>query len=51
MCALISQLPDCLHLGNKCDLEQDRQVQFQEACNLAEERGILAALETSAKVI
>ncbi|XP_072233900.1 ras-related protein Rab-19-like [Leuresthes tenuis] len=36
-------------IGNKCDLEQDRQVQFQEACNLAEERGILAALETSAK--
>uniref|UniRef100_A0A3Q0SE42 Ras-related protein Rab-19 n=1 Tax=Amphilophus citrinellus TaxID=61819 RepID=A0A3Q0SE42_AMPCI len=36
-------------IGNKCDLEQERQVQFQEACSLAKERGILAALETSAK--
>ncbi|CAG5927632.1 ras-related protein Rab-19-like [Menidia menidia] len=36
-------------IGNKCDLEQERQVQFQEACDLAEQRGILAALETSAK--
>lgn len=38
-------------LGNKCDLEEERQVQFQDACNLAKEMGILAALETSAKVI
>uniref|UniRef100_A0A3Q4GTW8 RAB19, member RAS onco family n=1 Tax=Neolamprologus brichardi TaxID=32507 RepID=A0A3Q4GTW8_NEOBR len=38
-----------LHLGNKCDLEQEREVQFQEACNLAKQKGILAALETSAK--
>lgn len=37
-------------LGNKCDLEQERQVPFQKACDLANERGILAALETSAKV-
>ncbi|XP_022058597.1 ras-related protein Rab-19-like [Acanthochromis polyacanthus] len=36
-------------IGNKCDLEDERQVQFEEACNLAKERGILAALETSAK--
>lgn len=36
-------------IGNKCDLDQDRQVQFEEACNLANEMGILAALETSAK--
>ncbi|XP_040885728.1 ras-related protein Rab-19-like [Toxotes jaculatrix] len=36
-------------IGNKCDLEQERQVQFVEACNLAKEKGILAALETSAK--
>ncbi|XP_070847863.1 ras-related protein Rab-19-like [Chaetodon trifascialis] len=36
-------------IGNKCDLEQERQVQFEEACNLANEMGILAALETSAK--
>ncbi|XP_028249377.1 ras-related protein Rab-19-like [Parambassis ranga] len=36
-------------IGNKCDLEQERQVQFVEACDLAKERGILAALETSAK--
>ncbi|XP_069012895.1 ras-related protein Rab-19-like [Embiotoca jacksoni] len=36
-------------IGNKCDLEEERQVQFEEACTLAKERGILAALETSAK--
>ncbi|XP_004560982.1 ras-related protein Rab-19-like [Maylandia zebra] len=36
-------------IGNKCDLEQEREVQFQEACNLAKQKGILAALETSAK--
>ncbi len=49
-CVHISPLPDCLHVGNKCDLEPERQVQFEEACHLAKERGILAALETSAKV-
>uniref|UniRef100_A0A7N9ALH3 Ras-related protein Rab-19 n=1 Tax=Mastacembelus armatus TaxID=205130 RepID=A0A7N9ALH3_9TELE len=38
-------------IGNKCDLEQDRQVQFEQACDLAKEKGILAALETSAKVM
>ncbi|KAM8739901.1 ras-related protein Rab-19-like isoform 1-T1 [Acanthopagrus schlegelii] len=37
-------------IGNKSDLEQERQVQFEEACNLSKDRGILAALETSAKV-
>ncbi|KAM9846176.1 ras-related protein Rab-19-like [Aulostomus maculatus] len=36
-------------IGNKCDLEDDREVQFEEACNLAHDRGVLAALETSAK--
>ncbi|KAM3859212.1 ras-related protein Rab-19-like [Diretmus argenteus] len=36
-------------IGNKCDLESAREVRFQEACCLAQERGILAALETSAK--
>ncbi|KAG7495507.1 ras-related protein Rab-19-like [Solea senegalensis] len=36
-------------IGNKSDLEEERQVLFEEACNLANERGILAALETSAK--
>ncbi|KAL7370645.1 hypothetical protein ABVT39_006644 [Epinephelus coioides] len=36
-------------IGNKCDLEQERQVLFEEACNLAKEKDILAALETSAK--
>uniref|UniRef100_A0A8C7Y0U0 Ras-related protein Rab-19 n=1 Tax=Oryzias sinensis TaxID=183150 RepID=A0A8C7Y0U0_9TELE len=36
-------------IGNKCDLEEERQVRFQDACNLAKEIGILAALETSAK--
>ncbi|XP_051248601.1 ras-related protein Rab-19 [Dicentrarchus labrax] len=36
-------------IGNKCDLEQERQVPFEEACNQAKEAGILAALETSAK--
>ncbi|CAB1346278.1 unnamed protein product [Coregonus sp. 'balchen'] len=38
----------CL-IGNKSDLESERRVLFQEACCMAEERGILAALETSAK--
>ncbi|KAG8005659.1 Ras-related protein Rab-19 [Nibea albiflora] len=37
-------------IGNKCDLEQERQVLFEEACILAKETGVLAALETSAKV-
>ncbi|XP_017549457.1 ras-related protein Rab-19-like [Pygocentrus nattereri] len=36
-------------IGNKCDLEPERQVHFNEACSLAKERGILVALETSAK--
>ncbi|KAM8908517.1 ras-related protein Rab-19-like [Spinachia spinachia] len=36
-------------IGNKCDLEEERQVPFEEACNLAKDRDILAALETSAK--
>ncbi|XP_029968848.1 ras-related protein Rab-19-like [Salarias fasciatus] len=36
-------------IGNKCDLEDERQVQFEAACNLAKEKGILVALETSAK--
>ncbi|CAK6949909.1 ras-related protein Rab-19-like [Scomber scombrus] len=36
-------------IGNKCDLEQEREVLFEESCSLAKERGILAALETSAK--
>ncbi|XP_029902078.1 ras-related protein Rab-19-like [Myripristis murdjan] len=36
-------------IGNKCDKESERQVRFQEACRLAKEKGILAALETSAK--
>ncbi|XP_070710021.1 ras-related protein Rab-19-like [Pempheris klunzingeri] len=36
-------------IGNKCDLEDERRVQFEEACRLANEGGILAALETSAK--
>ncbi|KAM6961792.1 ras-related protein Rab-19-like [Tautogolabrus adspersus] len=36
-------------IGNKCDMEEERQVPFQEACSLANDRGILAALETSAK--
>lgn len=41
----------CRHLGNKCDLDHKREVAFEEACNLARNRGMLAALETSAKVI
>ncbi|XP_054480730.1 ras-related protein Rab-19-like [Anoplopoma fimbria] len=36
-------------IGNKCDLEQERQVPFEESCNLAKDKDILAALETSAK--
>ncbi|XP_030006791.1 ras-related protein Rab-19-like isoform X1 [Sphaeramia orbicularis] len=36
-------------IGNKCDLEDERHVRFQEACALANEKGLIAALETSAK--
>ncbi|KAK5849290.1 hypothetical protein PBY51_008942 [Eleginops maclovinus] len=36
-------------IGNKSDMEKERQVQFEEACNLSKEKEILAALETSAK--
>ncbi|MEQ2272427.1 hypothetical protein XENORESO_021786 [Xenotaenia resolanae] len=36
-------------IGNKCDLEEEREIPFEKACSLAKERGILAALETSAK--
>lgn len=36
-------------IGNKSDMEEEREVLFEEACSLANERGILAALETSAK--
>ncbi|XP_076863235.1 ras-related protein Rab-19 isoform X2 [Brachyhypopomus gauderio] len=36
-------------IGNKCDLESQRQVLFEDACTLAEKTGALAALETSAK--
>ncbi|XP_062402658.1 ras-related protein Rab-19 [Sardina pilchardus] len=39
-----------IFIGNKCDLESDRQVLFEDACTLAEQRGALAALETSAKM-
>lgn len=38
-----------LFAGNKCDLESERQVEFNEACTLAKQKGILVALETSAK--
>ncbi|KAJ3612586.1 hypothetical protein NHX12_020857 [Muraenolepis orangiensis] len=36
-------------IGNKCDMESKRQVEFERACSLANEKGMLAALETSAK--
>ncbi|KAM9771790.1 ras-related protein Rab-19-like [Syngnathus typhle] len=36
-------------IGNKSDMEEEREVLFEEACCLANERGALAALETSAK--
>uniref|UniRef100_A0A671NS12 Ras-related protein Rab-19-like n=1 Tax=Sinocyclocheilus anshuiensis TaxID=1608454 RepID=A0A671NS12_9TELE len=36
-------------IGNKRDLEAERQVPFSDACKLAEEQGMLAALETSAR--
>ncbi|XP_062862666.1 ras-related protein Rab-19-like [Trichomycterus rosablanca] len=36
-------------IGNKCDLESEREVQFTEACSLAKEKELLVALETSAK--
>lgn len=38
-----------LSSGNKCDLQPHRQVLFEDACTLAEQKGALAALETSAK--
>ncbi|XP_038610597.1 ras-related protein Rab-19 [Tachyglossus aculeatus] len=36
-------------IGNKCDLPEERQVLFEDACTLAEKHGLLAVLETSAK--
>ncbi|RXN34725.1 ras-related Rab-19-like protein [Labeo rohita] len=36
-------------IGNKRDLEAEREVQFTDACRLAEDKGMLAALETSAR--
>ncbi|XP_070763263.1 ras-related protein Rab-19 isoform X2 [Enoplosus armatus] len=36
-------------IGNKSDLQAQRQVLFEDACTLAENNGVLAALETSAK--
>ncbi|XP_068595242.1 ras-related protein Rab-19 [Brachionichthys hirsutus] len=36
-------------IGNKADLDAQRQVLFEDACTLAENNGVLAALETSAK--
>ncbi|XP_010864507.4 ras-related protein Rab-19 isoform X1 [Esox lucius] len=36
-------------IGNKSDLQSERQVLFEDACTLAERRGALAAVETSAK--
>lgn len=38
-----------LAAGNKADLHAQRQVLFEDACTLAENNGVLAALETSAK--
>lgn len=35
--------------GNKSDLHTQRQVLFEDACTLAENNSVLAALETSAK--
>ncbi|XP_026221453.1 ras-related protein Rab-19 isoform X2 [Anabas testudineus] len=36
-------------IGNKSDLHTQRQVLFEDACTLAENNSVLAALETSAK--
>ncbi|XP_069577892.1 ras-related protein Rab-19 [Brachyistius frenatus] len=36
-------------IGNKADLHAQRQVLFEDACTLAENNSVLAALETSAK--
>lgn len=36
-------------IGNKSDLESERQVEFESACSLANDKGMLVALETSAK--
>ncbi|XP_037307525.1 ras-related protein Rab-19 isoform X1 [Pungitius pungitius] len=36
-------------IGNKSDLQAQRQVLFEDACTLAENNSVLAALETSAK--
>lgn len=35
--------------GNKCDMESEREVEFDEACTLAKQKEITVALETSAK--
>lgn len=39
----------CSTAGNKSDLHAQRQVLFEDACTLAENDNVLAALETSAK--
>lgn len=36
-------------IGNKSDLDAQRQVLFEDACTLAESKSVMAALETSAK--
>uniref|UniRef100_A0A8C1KNB3 Ras-related protein Rab-19-like n=1 Tax=Cyprinus carpio TaxID=7962 RepID=A0A8C1KNB3_CYPCA len=45
----LHELHSSVSSGNKRDLEAERQVQFADACKLAEEQGMLAALETSAR--
>lgn len=42
-------LPLLVATGNKSDLQTQRQVLFEDACVLAENNGLLAVLETSAK--
>lgn len=42
-------LPLFVATGNKSDLQTQRQVFFEDACVLAENNGLLAVLETSAK--
>lgn len=47
---LFSTLPVLfIAAGNKSDLHTQRQVLFEDACTLAENNSVLAALETSAK--
>lgn len=49
LCIFLKKYYQFSFAGNKSDLESERQVEFNEACTLAKQNGIVVALETSAK--